>query len=253
MVKTSIKVGEIYSSKNFGDVEVIFYKDFKNVKILFINSGKTSWVRGDHLKRGSIKDPYQPTVYGVGVVGDNVTKVKGVTTVLYNSWTGILERCYSSKLHKKHPTYKGCTVSEEWLYLDNYKVWFDKNHKPSWEVDKDLLLKGNKHYSKENCRFIPKSLNNLIKTNKTLKKSGLMAEVVYQEQCSNNPYLVYISVGGTSREYLGAYPCESLAFIVYKSNKESRIKTVAKNLYKDNLIGVELLQALMEWEVQPYE
>ena len=39
----------------------------------------------------------------------------------YRVWTHMLERCYSDKYQDRKPTYKGCSVSEEWLRFSNFR------------------------------------------------------------------------------------------------------------------------------------
>ncbi|AUR91528.1 hypothetical protein NVP1161O_086 [Vibrio phage 1.161.O._10N.261.48.C5] len=251
-VKSPIEVGQIYESNYSGKVEVVSYFGVKKVEVRFLNSGKTKWVRGDHLKLGTIKDYHQPTVFGVGVVGDNVTKVEGKTTTVYNAWTGILERCYSESLHKTHPTYKDCEVSEDWKYLDNFKVWFENHHKDGWEIDKDLLFKGNKVYSEETCRYIPKSLNNLIKENWKLSTKDLPLGVTERHHCTTNPYNASVSVGKSKRVSIGNYPTPELAFQAYKREKEKHIKTFSTELFTSGEIDSKLYEALINYEVTPY-
>lgn len=252
-IKSPISVGQRYATFSSGEVEVITYKSIKKVEVVFLNSGKAKWVRGDHLKVGNIKDFHQPTVYGVGVVGDNITKVKGKTTTVYNAWSGILERCYSEKLHLKHPTYIDCEISEEWKYLDNFKIWFENNHRDGWELDKDLIVRGNKLYSAETCRYVPKSLNNLIKENWKLNTKGLPLGVTESVGCNINPFNASISIGGNKRVSIGNYPTPELAFSAYKFEKEKRIKSIAESLFTNEEIDNTLYQTLINYEVQPYE
>lgn len=83
----------------------------------------------------------------------------------YNTWIGMLERCFSKKHQEKHPTYKGCTVCDEWKLLSNFKKWYDKQHYlEGWHLDKDILVPNNKIYSPETCRFVPSKINNLLTT-----------------------------------------------------------------------------------------
>ena len=252
-IKSPISVGQKFMSISSGEVEVLSYKNYKMVEVLFLNSGAIKWVRGDHLKIGNIKDYYQPTVFGVGIVGDNVTTIDGKTTTVYNAWCGILERCYSEKLHIKRPTYKDCEVSEEWKRLDNFKVWFEDNHREGWEIDKDLLVKGNKLYSADTCRYVPKSLNNLIKENWKLNTKDLPLGVTHSIECTINPYIATVSLGEDKRIYIGSFPTPELAFSAYKVEKEAYIKTFAKKLFTGNDIDSTLYTALINYEVQPYE
>lgn len=112
-------------------------------------------------------------VYGVGindadykvykssseiVDGKRVRKVEWRCPV-YVTWTSMLARCYSDKVQSKSPTYKGCTVCDEWLTFSNFRAWMIKQDYRGKELDKDLLFKGNKVYSPETCVFVSRMVN----------------------------------------------------------------------------------------------
>jgi len=77
----------------------------------------------------------------------------------YRVWHNMLKRCYSSKLQEKSPTYKGCSVSEEWLRFSNFKRWMERQDFEGMQLDKDILFNGNKVYSAETCVFVTKAVN----------------------------------------------------------------------------------------------
>jgi hypothetical protein len=76
----------------------------------------------------------------------------------YQSWRAMLERCYSGK----YSSYAGCTVCEEWLTFSNFKSWMEQQDWESKQLDKDLLIKGNKVYSPETCVFVSNAINKFI-------------------------------------------------------------------------------------------
>lgn len=80
----------------------------------------------------------------------------------YGRWCNMIHRCYSEKVKMRVPTYIGCTVCDEWKYFSNFKKWFDVNHKEGFQLDKDILVQGNKIYSPDTCVFIPQYLNLLL-------------------------------------------------------------------------------------------
>lgn len=82
----------------------------------------------------------------------------------YKTWDTMIRRCYSKYKQVENPTYIGCSVCEEWLTFSNFKRWFDENYIEGYELDKDILVKGNKVYSPETCCFVPKRLNLLIRS-----------------------------------------------------------------------------------------
>ena len=88
--------------------------------------------------------------------------INGQTIKSYNTWQHMLRRCYDSKYQAKFPTYIGCSVCYEWLNFSNFKVWYDANYKENFELDKDILIQGNKEYGPDTCRFVPRYINNLL-------------------------------------------------------------------------------------------
>ena len=98
-------------------------------------------------------------VHGVGINdADYITSGCPV----YRTWKHMLERCYSSKYRVRKGTYVGCIVSEDWLLFSNFALWYDGNHQEGYQLDKDLMCKGNKIYSESTAMFIPTEVNILI-------------------------------------------------------------------------------------------
>ena len=77
----------------------------------------------------------------------------------YQAWKGMIQRCYSAKYQKSRPTYAGCSVSEEWLTFSNFKAWMVAQDWEGKQLDKDLLIEGNKVYSPETCAFVTQMVN----------------------------------------------------------------------------------------------
>ena len=136
----------------------------------------------------------------------------------------MIKRCYDPKYQEKHSTYKDCKVENSWLNFQNMAEWINENY---YEVpgekmclDKDVLCKGNKVYSKETCIFVPQRINNLfVKSDKSRGKDPIG---VYQVPSGN--YRAFCSNGYGEQIRLGTYPTEEEAFRVYKEYKEKVIK-----------------------------
>lgn len=77
----------------------------------------------------------------------------------YRVWKDMLRRCYSAKFQERQPTYKGCSVSEEWLRFSNFRRWMEAQDWEDKQLDKDLLFEGNKIYSKKTCVFVTRMVN----------------------------------------------------------------------------------------------
>lgn len=80
----------------------------------------------------------------------------------YRKWEHILKRCYSSSAQKKNITYHGCTVSTEWHSFKVFREWMIAQPWEGNEIDKDLLIAGNKIYGPDRCIFITQALNAFV-------------------------------------------------------------------------------------------
>lgn len=78
----------------------------------------------------------------------------------YRAWMSMLSRCYSTKYQERNPTYKGCSVSDDWLTFSVFKNWMDAQDWEGRQLDKDLLSEGNKVYSPDTCVFVTPMVNN---------------------------------------------------------------------------------------------
>lgn len=107
------------------------------------------------------------TIYGVGIDDSGYSSTvkvdgKSVRCPVHQLWTSLIQRCYSEKFHRTNPTYKDIIVCDKWLTFSNFKSWWVNNYKEGYQLDKDLLLFGNKVYSTETCIFIPQWLNSFV-------------------------------------------------------------------------------------------
>lgn len=107
------------------------------------------------------------TVHSVGVNdSDYITapRIHGKQSVCpaYDCWVSMLLRCYDPIAVKKRPTYIHVTVCEEWRGFMAFRSWWMDNQVEGWQIDKDLLIFGNKEYRPEACVFIPQWLNTFM-------------------------------------------------------------------------------------------
>lgn len=185
-------------------------------------------------------------VCGVGVFDAAYKRDSdNITSTAYRCWHNMLIRCYDKKYQAKEPTYIGCGVCEEWLVFSNFKKWFDENYIKGYQLDKDILVKGNKIYSPDTCCFVPKRINTII--NKHRKRIGNLPIGVTQDcdstyvaaMCKLNNYVV-----------IGRYDSPHAAFKAYKLEKEDYIKKVATKYYSDGKINEKVYKALLNYKVE---
>ena len=101
---------------NFGSKMVIKkYRSCKDIDVYFPEYNWTfNHAQYSKFKRGNIKCPYEPRIYGVGYLGEGkyTTTKNGKRTDEYSIWYDVLKRCYDPKLHEKYFTYKDCMVED---------------------------------------------------------------------------------------------------------------------------------------------
>ena len=112
--------------------------------------------------------PSQKLVWGFGINDvSNVTHYipntkKRTNCPYYQRWHGMLSRCYSDQYKKRYPTYLDVTCSESWRFFSDFKSWMEKQKWYGYELDKDILVEGNKIYSPDTCIFVPQHINKLF-------------------------------------------------------------------------------------------
>ena len=215
---------------SFGSKMII--KEYRNNKDIDVYFPEYNWTfehaQYNHFKNGKIKCQYEPRYYGKGYLGERKYKVSENRKLKkeFNIWYNMLIRCYDPKYHEKESTYKGCRVEEFLLNFQHMGEWIKNNY---YEVpgekmclDKDILCKGNKVYSRKTCIFVPQRIN-LLFTKRDNDRGDTPIGVTptssgnYQVRC-NNGYGKLIP--------LGVYSTKKEAFQVYKEYKEKVIKEV---------------------------
>ena len=202
-------VGKVCKSKSSGDFKIVKYNNKRNVEIQFVTTGYRKVAEMKEVKTGSIKDPYSPSVYEVGIVGNKYpSRVNGVLTKEYVLWHSMLVRCYSDKSKKKHPTYEGCEVSDNFKSYEYFYEWCHKQigfGVEGFELDKDLLIKGNKVYSENVCVFLPQEINSLL-VKSTASRGEYLIGVCWHKR--DKVFMATVSKNKGKQEWLGSFNTE---------------------------------------------
>lgn len=110
----------------------------------------------------------------------------------YTVWRATMQRG-KPKYWVKHPHYTGTTISKLFSDWDSYKGWYDEQFNSSFvddegrpfELDKDLLSNGSRHYSEDTCCFLPRLIN--IRLRNKSKGLRLLTEH-YKDQIDPKAY-----------------------------------------------------------------
>jgi hypothetical protein len=244
--ENAIKVGEVYPTK-YGDITVI-EKLPKDWFVVRFENGYEKKTTGKSIRTGKIKNCYKPHVKGIGYCGDGkfACKINGNNTKEYDIWSGILKRCYNAKFQQKHPTYIGCTVSEDWLDFQKFAEWYTSRsgYGKDYHLDKDLIKTGNKVYCPEYCSLVPTEINSLF----TGSSRGVGERGVHWCK-TKNKYIAQCHIGEVTAKgnpkqtYLGAYDLETDARKAYNSKKAEKILSLLDKY--DGCLDKRLVENLM--------
>lgn len=238
------RLGEIRRN-NFGtEMKIIRYGSWDDIDVQFLDDNYYVYhnTTYSNFKTGSIKNPYDKSVFGIGCVGDGkyLTRENGINTIHYNTWHDMLKRCYNEASKDKFPAYFGiCKVCNHWLNMQNFSEWFDEKKYECGErlhIDKDILYVGNKIYSPNTCILVPQRINMLFmnKSNRFNLPNGI-------EPLKSGKYSA--SYGGKK---IGTYNTIEEAIMAHEIERQKAVIKIT-NEYKD-ILPINVYEALMNWK-----
>jgi len=157
----------------------------------------------------------------------------------YQAWKNMLKRCYYTKYQERKPTYKGCSVSEEWWRFSNFRSWMEKQDWEGMQLDKDLLLEGNKVYSAETCVFVTSMVNSFTTDCGASRGEWMVGaswnkeKGEFQSNCSN-PFT-------KKGEHLGYFDCEIEAHQAWLKRK-LELATLLAAIQTDERVAKALIE-----------
>lgn len=246
------RLGEIGYNKNNTLMKIIKYNRSNDIIVEFQDEYKAKiHTEYRNFQKGNVRNPYDKTACGIGYLGEGKYKGKknGKDTKEYICWRHMIERCYDPYEINKRPTYADVFVCEEWHNFQNFAKWYNENYyevkNEQMCIDKDILVKGNKIYSPENCIFVPNRINVLF-IKRQRDRGNCLIGVRWHKR--DKMFDVSCCDKNCRQQYLGRFKNEYEGFLVYKQFKEKVIKQVADE-YKD-LIPQKLYNALYRYEVE---
>ena len=181
-------------------------------------------------------------VCGIGINdADYITSknINGAQVVCphYRVWVNMINRCYSSKVQEKRPTYVGCSVVNEWLTFSNFKRWMVSQNWLGNELDKDILTIGNKVYEPSACIFVSAEIN-LLLTNSAAIRGDYPQGVCWSKR--QGKYVSYCKVNG-KQKWIGTFDSIKNAEESYLKFKSKLITDVAMST-SDNILRHALIR-----------
>ena len=156
----------------------------------------------------------------------------------YAVWAPMLTRVTNSD---RFPAYKGCSVHPDWLSLSKFKEWMKAQKWQGMELDKDLLIPGNKVYGPETCCFIPGWMNAALSLT---KRGARLPGVASVKSSKKNPFCASVTVFG-EKCFLGMYATEMDAHIAWQKAKSSAFCLMAKRYVDEGGEDERVVKALL--------
>lgn len=101
--------------------------------------------------------------------------------IFFRTWAEMVRRCHSVREKERYPTYAECIVDERWRKFSAFRGWMIEQDWEGKQLDKDLLIKGNKVYSPDTCLFVDKYVNTFL-TEKKSKVSDYPTGASYHKR-----------------------------------------------------------------------
>lgn len=158
-------------------------------------------------------------------------------------WHGMIQRTNpNGKKQQTSPLYKGSV--NMFKDFQSFASWCQTQvgYKDGFQLDKDILVKGNLIYSEDHCVFVPQEINKLF-----TKRTRLRGKLPIGVTMDRGSFRASCSRGLKSSKHLGNFKSAELAFNAYKVFKEAYIQQQAE-LWKDR-ISPKLYTALMNYRV----
>ena len=168
-------------------------------------------------------------VHGVGVNdADYVVRPKGPdgkvrTCPYYRAWTNMLARAYYQKCQAMYPTYVGVTVCEEWHSFMAFRAWMMTQDWEGKQLDKDVIVPGNKVYSPATCAFVSHEVN-LLLVDSAASRGKWPIGVDWRK--SKRKFRAQIRENGRQRE-LGTFTTPEAAHRAWRKEKVRIVRTAA--------------------------
>lgn len=157
----------------------------------------------------------------------------------YSAWGSMLTRCYGKSLHKRRPTYVGCSVAEVWRSFMKFRSWMMQQEWLGKDLDKDLLVYGNKVYSPETCCFISRQVNLFIVEPIS---SALPTGVWYNNKVkSGKKYYACVRTLDSRTNHLGSYVTPDDAHQAWRQAKYD-LAVELSNMQADKRVADALIE-----------
>jgi len=201
------------------------------------------------------------TVDDLGRKQEYVPYITLKSNTAYSIWNGIYNRYYKADGRTYGRCYDEATMCDSWLNnRDSFVEWYMNNYYEcdyeSMDIDKDLLVPGNKHYSPETCCILPQTLNVMLsncKKHRSRKGINYNMDLPLGVRYDDRVQVYYGQIrpfGHDESVKLSYWEMPEQAFEEYKRFKQADIIIMAAK-YKSK-IPRHVYESLIKYDVKPY-
>jgi hypothetical protein len=191
-----------------------------------------------------IKRKKNTLIYGIGIndadyeICPRDINGKGIRCPYYKRWADMIRRGYKPN----KASYNDVTVNPNWHRFSNFKKWMEQQ--PYWsdenmQLDKDILIEGNREYGPDTCLFVPRKVNNFFRRH-TNHASG----VKYKK---NRKKAWEADFSG---KWLGCFSSKEEAQLTYLNAKIKAGEELANTIIKEEKVKIAFLNRLMPYRNQ---
>jgi hypothetical protein len=170
-------------------------------------------------------------------------------TKSYQVWLDIRKRCNPIGLtQKKEPSYIGCSMSDLFQDFNLFADWHTEQvgyGLQGYQIDKDILLTGNKVYCEDFCVLVPQALNNFLLAHERRRGPYPQGMSLHKR---TGKLQVEVSGYGTQR-YIGLFDTVEAAMTAYKRAKDAEARLwVGRLKAGEFVVDRRVIDALDKWE-----
>lgn len=245
MTSRFAKAGDIGYTNGGCQYKVIEYVGNCRYLIEFQDEFKHRMVaRGGRMQEGKIANPYFRGFNGQGYIGVGKYNSNLIANPAYSKWMSIWRRI--GQIDKPDfATYVDCKMDVRWESLQDFSEFYHScpYRQDGWELDKDLIVPGNRIYGPDTAAYVPVEINAFIKTRK--RKAHLPMGV----NVNRAFFSAAIRIDG-KETYLGNFVTPEEAYVAYKEAKEKEASRLADKY--DGLVDPRVIEALRNFKVDNY-
>lgn len=244
--KLLLQGGEVFPTNSCGDIKVVGHSA-EGYEILFLETGnKREGVSLYKIKNGRILD------------SDLMRLPRGfkhgIPLRIQKEYDSIHARCDPANTSNRQRRYEGCFVHEDFSTVVKYARWRDEQKFADsvdylgrkYNVDKDILVYGNKCYGPETCVFVPQQINGFFSFVQSQNNNYIG---VLRDKTSGKYYVNMSKWPGGKVRFTG-FLTEEAAFDKYCLEKESHSKFLAGHFLKQ--VDACVTEALLSFDTRKY-